>query len=60
VSGAGNPILFRANLMQLGISFIGRLDADLVFRFGPFLASECRIQDIKDMERLGIREARAH
>jgi hypothetical protein len=46
--------------MQLGISFIGRLDADLVFRFGPFLASECRIQDIKDMERLGIREARAH
>jgi hypothetical protein len=32
----------------------------LIFRFGPFSASECRIEDIKDMTRLGIREARAH
>ena len=46
--------------MQLGISFAGKLDAKLVFRFGPFLASACRIEDIKDMERLGIREAREH
>ena len=60
VSGEGGPILFRANLMQLGISFAGKLDAKLVFRFGPFLASACRIEDIKDMERLGIREAREH
>lgn len=60
VSGEGGPILFRANLMQLGISFAGKLDAKLVFQFGPFLASACRIEDIKDMERLGIREAREH
>ena len=60
VSGEGGPILFRANLMQLGISFAGKLDAKLVFRFGPFLASACRIEDIKDIERLGIREAREH
>lgn len=60
VSGEGGPTLFRANLMQLGISFAGKLDAKLVFRFGPFLASACRIEDIKDIEQLGIREAREH
>jgi len=60
VSGEGNPVLFRANMMQLGISFTGRLDTNLTFRFGPILASGCRIKDISDMERLGIREARAH
>jgi hypothetical protein len=60
VYGQGNPVLFRANLMQLGISFTGRLEANLIFRFGPFFASECRLDDIADMERLGIRQARAH
>ncbi len=59
VSGRGNPVLFRANLMQLGVRFTGTLDADLTFRFGPLFASQCRIDDIKDMERLDIREARA-
>jgi hypothetical protein len=54
------PVLFRANLMQLGISFAGKLDAKLVFRFSPFLAPACRIEDIRDMERLKIREARTH
>jgi hypothetical protein len=60
VSGKGSPTLFRANLMQLGISFVGQLDARLAFRFGPFLASACRIEDIGDIERLGIRKAREH
>jgi hypothetical protein len=60
VSGPGDPVLFRANLMQLGIRFTGALDANLTFRFGPLFASQCRIDDIKDMERLDIREARAH
>ena len=59
MSGSGNPELFRANLMQLGVRFTGTLDANLTFRFGPLFASQCRIDDIKDMERLGIREARA-
>jgi hypothetical protein len=60
VSGEGNPMLFRANLMQLGISFTGRLDASLTFRFGPLFASQCRIDDLNDVERLGIRHARSH
>lgn len=58
VSGAGDPVLFRADLMQLGIAFSGRLDATLVFRFGPFWSSGCRIDDIRDMERLRVRDAR--
>jgi putative transposase len=58
VSGKGDPVLFRANLMQLGVSFTGHLDANLEFRFGPILASRCRLQDIGDMERLRVREAR--
>jgi hypothetical protein len=58
VSGKGDPVLFRANLMQLGVSFTGHLDANMEFRFGPILASRCRLQDIGDMERLRIREAR--
>lgn len=58
VSGEGKPVLFRANMMQLGVNFTGRLDAKLIFRFGPLFASNCRLQDINDMERLNIREAR--
>ena len=57
-TGAGAPTLFRADLMQLGVAFQGRLDAHLVFRFGPIYAGECRIADIADMERLNIRAAR--
>jgi hypothetical protein len=58
VFGEGDPKLIRANLMQLGISFEGKLDANLVFRFGPIFAAQCRIDDIQDIERLHIREAR--
>jgi hypothetical protein len=58
ITGPADAVLFRANLMQLGISFGGDLDAHLVFRFGPFLAAQCRMQDYEDMEHLRIREAR--
>jgi hypothetical protein len=58
ITGKGDAMLFRADLMQLGISFAGDLDVHLVFRFGPFLAAHCRLQDYEDMERLHIREAR--
>jgi hypothetical protein len=56
--GQGNPVLFRANMMQLGVMFSGELDAKLTFRFGPILASNCRFHDIDDMERLDIRHGR--
>jgi hypothetical protein len=58
VSGKGDPVPFRANRMHLGVSRTGKLDANPEFRFGPVLASRCRIEGIRDMERLRIREAR--
>ena len=57
-NGAGEPRLFRANAAQLGVSFTGKLDVNLVFRLGPILAGACRVEDLHDMERLRIRQAR--
>jgi hypothetical protein len=57
--GAGTPLLFRANLMQLGLRFSGKLDARLIFRYGPLFASGCRLADIADIERMNISQARA-
>jgi hypothetical protein len=57
-SGQGDPRLFRADLMQLGVAFQDHLDAHLVFRFGPIYAGECRGADIADMNRLKIGAAR--
>jgi hypothetical protein len=58
VHGEGDPVLFRANIMQLGISFKGRLDASLLFHYGPILAGYCRLEDLRDMERFDLRGAR--
>lgn len=57
--GTGNPVLFRADAMQLGVSFSGKLDARLVFQLGPILAGQCRVDDLHDMERLRIDRARS-
>jgi len=59
VEGEGAPDLFRANLMQLGVRFRDKLDAKLVFRFGPILAGACRAEDLRDMTRLRVAEARS-
>jgi hypothetical protein len=53
VSGKGHPVLFQANLMQLGVSFTGKLDANLEFRFGPVLASRCRVERLDKPKRRG-------
>ena len=57
--GAGEPRLFRANGAQLGVSFAGKLNARLIFRLGPLLAGACRVEDLRDMARLRIDQARA-
>jgi hypothetical protein len=57
--GRGAPVLFRANLMQLGLRFSGKLDARLIFRYGPLFASGCRLMDIADIERMHISQSRA-
>jgi hypothetical protein len=59
VEGTGSPTLFRADAMQLAVSFSGKLDARLTFRLGPILAGQCRLDDLHDMERLRIDQARS-
>ena len=56
---APDAVLFRANLMQLGIRFSGELNAQLRQVFGPFWHSHCRVEDAEDMTRLKIVEARS-
>jgi hypothetical protein len=55
---APNAALFRANFMQLGIRFSGKLNAQLRHVFGPFWHSLCRVEDADDMTRLKVAEAR--
>lgn len=57
-TGTGSPRIFRANIMQMGVAFEGRLDIRLTFRFGPIFAGQCRVIDMEDMGRLKIKEAR--
>jgi hypothetical protein len=58
VDGNEDAVLFRANIMQLGISFKGRLDASLRFHYGPILAERCRLADLRDMELFDLQGAR--
>ena len=52
--GAVSPRLFRANLLQAGVLFTGQLEATLAFFTGPFRHAGCRIEDIRDVERLKV------
>jgi hypothetical protein len=58
VQGDGEAVLFRANIMQLGIWFKGSLDATLKFHYGPILAGHCRLADLRDMEHFNLHGAR--
>ena len=53
---AGEPILFRANLLETGILFSGRLDVTISIRTGVFLDPGCRLQDYRDVTALRIGE----
>ncbi len=50
------PRLFRANLLQAGVVFTDQLEATLSFFTGPFRHAGCRIEDIRDIDRLKLRE----
>jgi hypothetical protein len=56
VSG-NEATLFRANLMQLGVRFSGKLRVELRQIFGPFWQSGCRMDDAADIERLRMVDA---
>jgi hypothetical protein len=54
MNGTAAPTLLRANLVNTGIAFRGRLDARIEFHFGPLLDSYCRFLDLKDMKKLKL------
>jgi hypothetical protein len=58
VHGNGDATLFRANIMQLGIAFKRSLDVALKFHYGPILAGQCRLADLRDMEHFDLHGAR--
>jgi hypothetical protein len=58
VHGNGDAVLFRANIMQLGVSFKRSLDVALQFHYGAILAEQCRLADLRDMERFDLHGAR--
>jgi hypothetical protein len=57
IASGGDPTLFRANLMQLGVLFSGELRLELRQVFGPFGDSACRIRDAADAMDLRMRDA---
>jgi hypothetical protein len=48
------PRIVRANLLQTGLLFKGKIDLELSSRYGPFVNQFCRINDFEDMKRLRI------
>ena len=51
---ASRPRLFRANLMQTGVIFGGRLNVWLRYFAGPLRNSGCRLADAREMESLDV------
>jgi hypothetical protein len=51
---AGAPSLFRANLVETGVLFSGRLDAILTLRTGLFFRPWCRLLDYFDVRTLRV------
>lgn len=58
IRGQSKAELFRANLMQLGVRFEGKLDIELEYDFSPFWGSSCRGEDAEDAARLELVYAR--
>jgi hypothetical protein len=54
--GGEKPILFRANLLETGVLFSGRLDATLAIDTGAFLNPACRLMDFFDARTLRVGE----
>jgi len=48
------PAIGRVNLMLTGLHFTRRVDATLKFRYGPFHNPRCRLDDTKDIQRMGL------
>jgi hypothetical protein len=53
----GSVRLLRANLVQTGVQFSGRLNGRLVYRFGLITDSRARLRDLQEMKQMKIEEA---
>jgi hypothetical protein len=53
-AGPEQPALFRANLLETGVQFSGRIDVTLSLRTGPFVDPGCRLRDFMDARALGV------
>jgi hypothetical protein len=51
------PRLVRADLMLTGILFEKQIDAQISFHTGPFHSPGCRLDDLADSNRMGMRDA---
>lgn len=49
--------LLRVNLVQTGVLFSGRIEAELSFRTGPLGSARCRVADIEDMRKIELSAA---
>jgi hypothetical protein len=52
--------LLRVNMLQLGVLFDGVIDVELRLEMPAFGNLTCRMEDLRDMIRLKVREARGH
>jgi hypothetical protein len=57
---AEKPILIRANLLETGVLFSGRLNADVSLQTGAFIDPACRLRDLMDVRALRIDEVASH
>jgi hypothetical protein len=53
---AEKPTLIRANLLETGVLFSGRLDADVTIETSAFIDPACRLRDLFDVRALRIGE----
>ena len=52
--GPARPLLFRANLLETGVLFAGKLDITVAIRTGPFLNPACRLRDLLEARALRL------
>jgi hypothetical protein len=53
---AEKPLVFRANLLETGVIFSGKMEATLSLRTGPFIDPACRLWDLFDARTLRVGE----
>ncbi|HWR05218.1 MAG TPA: hypothetical protein VN419_14525 [Humidesulfovibrio sp.] len=56
----GAAKLYRANLTMTAFVFSGRVSGKLAYEFGPWTNSWAKLQDLEDLNRMGLRQVPTH